>query len=73
MTVDSSQRLSSELTRMNWGLRKYDGLRVAVIFSIGRVVQTGEMLSKHGLSTFVFVFILRATQHNSEVAVKTES
>ena len=36
---------SVELTRLSEGLRKYDRLRVTVILSNGRVVQTGEWLS----------------------------
>ena len=49
MTVDNSQRLTYELTRLEWGLRVYDSSIATVILIIGRVVQTGDLLSQRGL------------------------
>ena len=70
MTVDSSQRLSSKLTRL---------LRVAKVWQTkaDRYFMHGPHSSEQRFAEqiavylrFVFVFVLRTTQLNSEVPVK---
>ena len=73
MTVDSSQRLSSELTRLNWGLRKYDRLRATVIFATARVVQGRKFLSKEPFKLRFKTKTSCAAQHSFALPVKTKS
>ena len=77
MTVDSSQRLS--MSWHGWGLRKHDSSRnfissrLTVKFIKGRVVQTGEMLSKSRSVNFCFCFCFARYSAQLRGTCQTES